>query len=631
MRNNFSSRNYKIYILLEEKALELEELMAILGTEDPNKILSIICASISLFINEVRILQAVPQNNYLSNLKTTILKVMDNCTNTNIGESLKSLKKISHRYSKIQESDKIEIERVLDEIEQELLKKLGVRSATNSYDFLSRIIYDIKSLPYLKQVINLYPHYINTRNNEKKHIVLELIDKTLELLESSPNNRDILYYNSIIVEFMNRPRFHVPNYEIKQYCLKVEKLIDKLNRKDEHYKKKLGVYKTVLNGLLNTEVTKENIDTINNKFGITQGFTTIVQQELTELPKKDLIVTIDPYGSLDMDDAVSIKKLDDHYHLKVYIADVAKTIPIHSEIDKEAFRRTETIYLSDQTIPMLPTELSNNILSLNNSSYKDVIIFDVDVAFDGSVGEFSISRDKVLINRKFSYSQVNKILQEQNEENQFFNTINNLSDLANILKRKNPSKDLHRKVEDIINQDKGIFSEKNDYGNRTPAEIIVEEVMVLINCLTAKLYDSKGYPFIYRVHPTLSSTAEYNYLMRLKEYIESEYLDKEKHVKIVHGLMGIYPEAYYSSKNIGHFGLGKDAYSHVTSPIRRYPDLTVQRLLYDYILTNPTLDKDKYWETIIEEICSYCNERMHQNFQYQNEYERVKLFLKKYK
>ena len=631
MKNNLSSRNYKVYILLEEKPLEVEELMTIFGTEDSNKILSIICSSISLFIDEVRTLQAIPENNYLQNLKTTILKVIDNCANTNIGESLKSLKKLSHRYSKIQEADKIEIDQVLGEIERELLKKLGVRYVTNSYDFLSRIIYDIKSLPYLKQTINLYPHYINTKNEQNKHIVLELVDKTLELLETAPNSRDILYYNSIIVELMNRPRFHVSNCEIKQYCLKIEKLIKDLNRKDEHYKKKLGIYKTILGGLLNTEVTKENIDTINNKFGVTQGFAPSIQQELLSLPKQDLIITIDPYGSLDMDDAVSIKKENDHYHLRVYIADVARTIPIHSEIDKEAFRRTETIYLSDQTIPMLPTELSNNMLSLNNSSYKDVIIFDVDVYFDGSIGSFSINRDKVLITKNFSYSKVNKILQEQNEANPFFQPLNDLNNLANILKKENPSKDLHRKVEDIINQDKGIYSEKNDYGSRTAAEIIVEEIMVLVNCLTAKLYASKGYPFIYRVHPTLSSTAEYNSLMRLKEYIESEYLDKDKHVKIINGLMGLYPDAYYSINNIGHFGLGKEAYSHVTSPIRRYPDLIVHRLLYDYILTAPKIDKDKYWECIINEVCSYCNERAHQNFQYQNEYERVKLFLKKYK
>lgn len=625
---NTNSKSYKIYLLLSEKNIEIEELKTIFKENNLSRLLLIVCLSINVYLDELKNNNELLNNKYLDNLKVTVIKILSNLKNSSVGESLGVLKKIEKKLSKLDVDGKEKLQLYIEEIQDLLIHKLNKKYEYSNYDFLSCIIYDIKSIPYLKQILNTYPHYINTRNRDNKHIALEIIDELLLLLDDSTND-DIMYYNSVILEFINRSRFHISTNELNQYCLKLDILLRGLNNHDENYKKKYSFYKSLLNHLLNNEKTTESIDIINNKFGIKKGFDLSIQNELKSLKEEELIVTIDSKDTLDMDDAFSIKLVDDHYHIKIYISDVVSTIELDSPIDKEALRRCESLYLSDLIIPMLPTELSNDLLSLNNRSYKSVICFEFDLYNDGSIDKFKISKDKIMINKNFNYDQVNYILKYGDMDYNIYETLTNLNEAACILRKNNQQKTIYRMVEEQLNKEKKIPNVKNDYEQRTSSEIIVEEFMILVNVLTAELFNQKNYPFMYRVHPECSSKNEYQSLINLKNSIELSHLNRDSNIKLINSLINMYPAAYYSFDNIGHFGLGKQTYCHASAPVRRYSDIIVQRLIYDYVFSIPTKEKDIFWENKIKELCIYCNERMQQNRQYQSEYEHEKTLIKK--
>ena len=121
---------------------------------------------------------------------------------------------------------------------------------------------------------------------------------------------------------------------------------------------------------------------------------------------------------------------------------------------------------------------------------------------------------------------------------------------------------------------------------------------------------------------------EYSKLLELRNIVDKSYFEKDKYIKLLDMFSKMLNKAYYSLNNEGHFGLDLDCYSHGSSPIRRYPDILSQRLIHEFILSNPNLKKDVYWSKKIEEICNYSNMRMEQNLAYEREYERIKTFVK---
>lgn len=613
---NTNTKSYRVYLLLLEKSLSYEELTNIFN-KDTSEILAIVCTSLNIYLKEID-----PDDlnqEYLNNLQTTILDLLKVCNKSNLGKSLNIIKKIRHKTSIH------EINSFINGIEELLINKLNDIYQYSNYEFLSCIIYEIKSVSYLKQILNTYPHYINTRNFQNKHIALELIDKLLEQLDK-PSSHELTYYNSVILEFITRQRFHISNNELKAYCLKINILMRQLNPKDKNYNKRLSFYKTILNNLLDKEITLEQLDIINTKYGIKTGFSLAIQDEIKEIQKEDYIITIDPEGTLDMDDAFSIKKINDYYNLKIYITDVASKVKLNSQIDIEALKRSETIYLSDLTIYMLPVELSNIVLSLNTLNYKNTLCFEFDICDNGEVKNFKIKKEFVKISKNLTIDEANIILNSSSPIKELEETLNYLNIVAQILKRKDENKKLYRLVEDYTNAKKGINNGKNAYILRTKSEVIVEELMMLVNTYVAKYFSDKNYPFIYRVHPSCSLKEDYEILMQLKKNLSLN--GNDQNIKMINSLINMYPNAYYDVNNIGHYGLNRDYYSHSSSADRRYVDIVIQRLIYDYIFFNPTKKKDIYWEKRLKEICQYCNDRMKQNIQYQVEYERAKRLIK---
>lgn len=613
---NSSSRAYQLLSELEKKSLTLEEMSSILNIESSNKILTILCASMKLYIGELKGIENIEDETFLTNFFITIKSVIEQCERANLGETLKSIQDMSKRCCKLSKTiqDGI-LPKYLEEIETMLVEKLDVQYQNNHYDFISYLVYEVKSLTYLRQVLSAKPYYVNAKNKEGKHILLELIDKYMNEFRLKGNSRNLSYYSSAIFTFMNASRFHLSSKDIDAYKEIIKTNLVRLEE-EKSSSRTIGFYKEILSILDKKQMNQEVIADINREFGIHMVFSFDTQQEIQSFSKKPYIITIDDIATLDMDDAISITKDGDCYHLHIYISDVASVIQPGTALDREAYKRMETLYFSNPIIPMFPVELSNDILSLNTNGYKPVIEIAIDIYENGDIGTPKIRQNHIRINKKCSYPEVNKIIEKGSTNPDLNQTIKLLNEMANILSKQN-DRSTYREIKDIKNASYGIERHRTKYTDRTKAEIIIEEVMVLFNSEVARFFALKGYPCLYRVHPLPDATEEYTSLLRLREFIKENYENEQDYTKIANNLLGMYPQAYYSIFNIGHFGLSKDYYCHATSPIRRYPDIILQRLIYDYIFTEPTRDKDQIWIPKLMEMCDYCNERMDENIQYQ--------------
>ncbi len=310
--------------------------------------------------------------------------------------------------------------------------------------------------------------------------------------------------------------------------------------------------------------------------------------------------TIDPEDAKDFDDAVSLEVLPDgKYRLGVHIADVSFYVKEGGEIDMEALTRGTSVYLVDRVIPMLPEKLSNEVCSLNPGVDRLAYSVFMIVNSRGVVEEYSFHKSIIRSKRRFTYEEVQEII--ETGEGDFAEIILEMNKLGKILTKK-------RMREGSIDFEIPEVKFRLDEDGR-PIEIIkkvrldshrlIEEFMLLANRTVARHIGMMKYPFIYRVHDLpdpakLKNLAEFVRKLGFKFDIDSKPLAKsiQKLLEQVKGTEYEYlindiairsmAKAVYSDKNIGHFGLGFKYYTHFTSPIRRYPDLVVHRLLYEY-------------------------------------------------
>jgi ribonuclease R len=314
------------------------------------------------------------------------------------------------------------------------------------------------------------------------------------------------------------------------------------------------------------------------------------------------LFTIDPDDAKDFDDAVSIEKIKEGYKIGVHIADVSYFVKDGSPVDLEAFRRATSVYFPNKVIPMLPEILSNDLCSLKPGVDRLAFTVFIRLSKDGSVIDYELTKSIINSKRRFTYGEVQKIIDDKKGD--YAEEITALYDLSGILTKKRieeGSIDFDtREVE--FEFDKKGFIKSIGIKERLDSMRLIEEYMLLANkCVTefkGKLEKSLKHeiPFVYRVHDLPDAEK----LQNLTEYIRqfghrANLKDKNEIRKLLEGIKGN-PEEYiindllirsmakavYTNENIGHYGLGFQDYTHFTSPIRRYPDLIVHRLLNAY-------------------------------------------------
>lgn len=339
--------------------------------------------------------------------------------------------------------------------------------------------------------------------------------------------------------------------------------------------------------------------------------------------RKEVIVTIDGDDAKDLDDAISLKKLENgNYELGVHIADVSYYVTEGSPLDKEAVSRGTSIYLVDRVIPMLPHKLSNGICSLNPQVDRYTISCIMEIDSKGTVVNHNIIPSVIHSSYRMTYNNVNAILAGDEDKQREYGDVVPLfflmQELAKILRSKRDQKGA---IDFDVNEGKVLVDKDGvpyDVVLRTrgASDKIIEEFMLCANETVAEHFKWMELPFIYRIHEhpklkklqqfvsivkplgyNIKGSLEHVYPNELSAIVEASK-DTEEHTIIATLLLRCMQKARYDEQCLGHFGLADEYYTHFTSPIRRYPDLLVHRLIRTYLFNNDMTSINHFQEVI---------------------------------
>jgi len=318
------------------------------------------------------------------------------------------------------------------------------------------------------------------------------------------------------------------------------------------------------------------------------------------------IFTIDGIDTKDIDDAISLyKDSEGLYHLGVHIADVSYYVKEGSLIDEEAYFRGTSVYLVDRVLPMLPHKLSNGICSLNENEDRFALSCEMVIDNKGNVTKYEIFPSIIRSRMKMNYDDVNRILEENivpTGYEEYESTLRLMDELSKILRKKMVTRGYieFESNEAKIKVDENCHPIEIEARVQRTGEELIENFMIAANETVSSSIYYKNLPGIYRVHdkPDEKRLGEFMKFLSLHGYVVNgkskittprdlqnilEQLGESDEVRVLHDMaIRCQAKAVYSDINIGHFGLGSKCYSHFTSPIRRYPDLILHRLVKDY-------------------------------------------------
>ena len=390
-----------------------------------------------------------------------------------------------------------------------------------------------------------------------------------------------------------------------------------------------------------------DIKLVAYKYAIYEEFSKKALEELELIPdvvndsdlkgRRDLtdqvIFTIDGDDTKDIDDAISYKYEDGLHELGVHIADVSYYVKEDSYLDKDALSRGTSSYLADSVIPMLPHKLSNGICSLNEGVVRLTQSCVMKIDDNGNVVSYDIFPSYIKSRKKMTYKKVNDIIMRNiidPEYEEYADVLTKMNDLAHILRNNKVRRGYidfeldEAKI--IVDEDKNVTGIEKRV--REDGEKLIEDFMIAANETVATHIFNMELPFIYRVHDVPNTEKIDNFInmvsilgyklvgkaksdtsLGLQKLLE-QLKDTPKFKILSSMLLRSMRKAVYQKENIGHFGLGSKCYTHFTSPIRRYPDLEVHRLLRKYLyenkIDNETVD---YYNANLEYIASQSSER----------------------
>ncbi len=352
--------------------------------------------------------------------------------------------------------------------------------------------------------------------------------------------------------------------------------------------------------------------------------------------RDELTITIDGADAKDLDDAISVKKLENgHTQLTVSIADVSYYVTEGSALNEEAYDRATSVYLVDRVIPMIPHRLSNGICSLNPNVDRLTLSCQMELDERGDVVNHEIFDSVIHSNYRMTYDEVNEIITDQNKETRDkYNEVTPMLDLAKDLSERLINMRKRRgEIDFDISEAKVLVNEEGiptdvELRERGEGERLIESFMLAANETIAEHFDRLDVPFIYRVHeqPKSERLRQFfdfitNFGIMIKgtgeeihpstlQKIQQEVEGQPEQMVISTMMLRSMQQARYDDVNLGHFGLSAEHYTHFTSPIRRYPDLIVHRLIRKYLVDKTMDDKElNKWEELLPEIADHTSQR----------------------
>ncbi len=398
--------------------------------------------------------------------------------------------------------------------------------------------------------------------------------------------------------------------------------------------------------------------------GIDVDFPDDVIEELKEIPtevekvdlldRKDLrdevIFTIDGDDTKDIDDAISIKKLDNgNYELGVHIADVSYYVKEDSPLDKAARDRGTSVYLTDRVIPMIPHQLSNGICSLNPNVDRLAVSCVMEVNNKGHVEHYDIFPSVIKSRIQMTYNKVNDYLERgivHPEYADFTSELSSMRDLSEIIRKSKVA----RGCIDFDTDEIKILVDENGHPTeitkrvRGVGEKLIEDFMIIANETVAEHLYNMELPSLYRIHGEPSEERLIKFLNEIKllgidikedirkmsPYVVQHIIEELKHYpsfKVLNTqMLSCMDKAIYDVNNIGHFGIASKCYTHFTSPIRRYPDTTIHRLLHRYFFEKDgiTDEKIRHFRAILPEIAAHSSDKERSSIECEREVDELK-------
>lgn len=389
-----------------------------------------------------------------------------------------------------------------------------------------------------------------------------------------------------------------------------------------------------------------DILSIIHKHGLKIDFPDKVLDQVAAIPDKVLesdlegrrdlrhkeIVTIDGADAKDLDDAITVEQLDNgNFKLGVYIADVSYYVEEYTALDKEASERGTSVYLVDRVIPMIPHRLSNGICSLNRGQDRLVLACEMEIDGKGTVITHEIFEAVINTTERMTYENVNKILVDEDEAiiEEFaplvphFETMQTLAEILFYKRKKRGAIDFDFKEAKVLVDEEGTAVDVV-IRERSVGERLIEEFMLCANETVAEHFHWLDVPFIHRIHEqpdegklehffeflgglgyVVKGTANEIHPLELQKVLDRVEGEPEELV-ISKLMLRSMKQAKYDPHSIGHFGLSTDFYTHFTSPIRRYPDLIVHRLIRAYLIQGK-MDHDtiKKWKESLPDIAKH--------------------------
>ena len=363
--------------------------------------------------------------------------------------------------------------------------------------------------------------------------------------------------------------------------------------------------------------------------------------------RDQVIFTIDGDDTKDIDDAISIKKIsEDMYELGVHIADVSHYVTKDGVIDKDAYDRGTSVYLVDRVIPMLPHKLSNGICSLNPEVDRLALSCVMNINTKGYVKDYKVFKSVIRSRKQMTYNCVNEILENNvvpEGYEPYVNELRLMNELSNILRRKmvNHGYLEFNRPEPKILVDENCHPYKIELRQQRTGEKVIENFMIVANETVAGFIEDMKLPGIYRVHDRPNkeklqifikflNQKGYNIKADINKFKVTDYqrllkLFEGKDDEIILNTLAIQTmaKAKYSDINIGHFGIASKRYAHFTSPIRRYPDLTLHRLVKEYTENN-TPQTVSYWQKKLFDIANQSSKKEQDAINCERDVEKMK-------
>ena len=389
-----------------------------------------------------------------------------------------------------------------------------------------------------------------------------------------------------------------------------------------------------------------DILSIVKAYGIPDEYPPEVMKQVSRIPdevakedmagRKDIrdwqTVTIDGEDAKDLDDAITISRESYGYKLGVHIADVTNYVQEKSALDREALKRGTSVYLADRVIPMLPHVLSNGICSLNAGEDRLALSCIMEIDPQGRVLGHEIAETVIRVDKRMSYTGVSKVLAEEpealEEDKDFVPMIQKMQELSTILRErrgKRGSIDFDFPETKIELDEKGKPINIKPY-ERNSATKIIEDFMLLANETVAEEYFWREVPFLYRTHEVPDeekikklSTFINNFGYHIHVHDEVKPKEIQKLLSQVEGTpeealisrltLRSMCQAKYTTENTGHFGLAAKYYTHFTSPIRRYPDLQIHRIIKENLRGRLNENRIEHYDKILPEVAKQCSDR----------------------